>query len=149
MNGGDVETDYDVICEGVGAKEFCVIPRHGREMLVLWDSVFGATLLQPQSLSPSPGTLVLMHCYSADDLSAILPKMQERVRRGDPDFSLPFNVEETTLRLQVGADSSEPSYDYKYLDVPVLPGSRRCYAYLIKLDGYSDVVVIIDEPRAD
>ena len=149
MNGGDVETDYDVICKSLGAKEFCVLPRHGRDMLVLWDSEFGAMLLPPQSLSLSSGTLVLTQCYSADDLSAILPKMQERLRRGDCDISLPFHAEETTLRLQVGADGPNPSYIYDYLDVPISVGLRRCDAYLIELGSYSDAVIIINESEDD
>ena len=42
----------------------------------------------------------------------------------------------------------EPSYDYAYLDVPVSPGSRRCDGYRIELDGYADVVVLLNEPQA-
>ena len=157
MNGGDVETDYDVICcDGEPPRGVFVLNRHGRDMLVLWMGAFGGRLLSPQSLSLSPNAIVLMQGYTDDDLSDVLPKIQERFQKGMPERSLLLNVQDTTLRFQAGADTLqvaaygfESSYDHGYLDIPVLPGLRQCDVYEYDNYPFKDEIVVIDELKAD
>jgi hypothetical protein len=147
MNGGDVETDYDIICARQGTEDICVVTRYGRDILVLWDCEFGATLLPSHLLSLSPDALVITQCYPPDDLPDILPRIVECVQRGGPIRTFRFNVQDAMLRLQVGADGSEPSAVYGYLDIPVTPGMKRCDVYLVESESLHDEVVIINVHR--
>lgn len=154
MGGGDVETDYDVICENLLADEFGVVSRYGREMLVLWDSENGAMTLPPHMFGLAPGTVVVTYCYTDADLTHILPHMVERVARGGAERAVPFHIQDITLRLQVGADGGDDAaYSYEHLDIPALPGVRQCDVYLfdhpIKSDWLKDMVVIINTPDGE
>jgi RNAse (barnase) inhibitor barstar len=144
MNGGNVETDYDIICNGQGTEGICVVNRYGRDLLALWDCEFGATLLPPHLLLLPPDALVFTQCYPQDDLPDILPQILEHIQQREPRQSLLFNVQDTMLRLQVGADGSEPSAVYGNLDIPVAPGIKRCDVYLVESDSLHDEVVIIN-----
>jgi len=142
MGGGDIETDYDVICEN--AAEFCVLFRYDREMAVLWDSKFSAMLLPPHLLSLSADTLVLMPCYHEADLVSILPHIQKAVAEGRHEYVVPFAVQDKSLRLQVGADGGEGAiYNYKHHDIPVVPGVKHCVVYLVEHNTLKDSVVVI------
>lgn len=144
MGGGDIETDYDVICDdGQPPKCVFVLNRHGRDMLVLWQSAYGAALLSPESLALSAGTIVLTFCIPPDELPTILPQIVARVQRGQPEHLMPLNIEDTMLRLQVGADSAEPSYTYTFVDIPVSLGLWQCEVYLVEHDTLVDEVVVI------
>ncbi len=157
MAGGDVETDYDLICgDGQPPKGVFVLTRYGREMLVLWQGAFGGRLLPPQSLSLPPSTIIVIQGCADDDLPDILPKIQQRVHRGRPDRSLLLNIQDTTLRLQAGADNLqigidgvEPQYGHGYLDIPVSPGSKQCEVYEYDNASFKDEFVIINTPLAD
>lgn len=157
MAGGDVETDYDLICgDNQPPKGVFVLTRHSREMLVLWQGAFGGRLLPPRLLSLPPNTIILMQGCADDDIPDILPKIQERIHRGKPDRSLLLNIQDTTLRLQAGADSLqividgvEPSYNHGYLDIPISPGSKQCEVYEYDNASFTDEVVIISTPLAD
>ena len=143
MNGGDVETDYDVICAVPGEDGVGIAARYGREMVVLWDSEFGAMQIPSETVSLGPEAIVLTMCYQGDDLLDILPIIVECVRAGRPEKSLSFDVLDTSLRLQVGADCAEPSYDYSIIDLPITPGRKRCDVYLMEHDSLTDEVVVI------
>jgi hypothetical protein len=143
MNGGQIETDYDFICDWQGTEYIRVITRYGRDLLVLWNCEWGAIFLPPDSLSLPPDALVLTRCFHEDDLPDILPKIMERIQQGEPHCSLLFNAQDTTLRLQVGADSAEPSYLYDYMDISVSSGMKRCDFYLVEYDSSSEEVILI------
>ena len=150
MGGGDIETDYDVICES--ATEFGIISRHGRDMAVLWDSEFSAMLLPPHLLSLSADMLVLLPCYHGDSLPSILPHIRNAIAEGRHEYAVPFDIQDTSLRLQVGADGGEGIiYNYKYCDIPVIPGVKRCTVYLVEHNAIKDSVVVItaEEQRGE
>ena len=150
MAGGDVETDYDLICcDGELPKGVFVLTRHDREMLVLWQGAVGGRLLPPRLLSLPSDTIILIQGYPEDDLPDVLSKIQERLQRGRPERSLLLNIQDKTLRLHAGADSLqvvvdgiEPSYDHGYIDIPVSPGLKRCDVYEFDNDAFKDEVVI-------
>ncbi|MEO7715888.1 MAG: Imm21 family immunity protein [Capsulimonas sp.] len=148
MNGGDVETDYDVICDLPGELGVGMVTRYEREMLVLWDSEFSATRLPSEALSLAPDVIVLTMAYHPDDLPGILPIIAECVQAGAPERSLPFFVQDEMLRLQVGADCAEPSYLYQYLDIPIAPGRKQCEIYSVKHNSLEDEVVVIRDDVA-
>ncbi len=145
MGGGDIETDYDVICESVGADEFCVIPRYGLEMLVLWDSEFGGMVMPPHICSLDDDSIILTMCYQANYLPDIVPHIKQTIAEGKPKRSCLFHIKDTPLRLQVGADSGI-SYNYEYLDIPVSPGVKLCNVYLVKHGSLTDTIVVIGDP---
>ncbi len=145
MGGGYIETDYDVICgDGQPPEGVFVLNRHGRGMLVLWQSAYGAALLSPKPLALSADTIVLTFCIHSDDFPAImLPHIVARVQRGQPEHLMSLGIEDTMLGLQVGADSAEPSYTYNFVDIPVSPGLWQCEVYLVEHDSLVDEVVVI------
>lgn len=118
MNCGSTETDYDAICacqDGVS-----VIRRYGQDMLVLSDSEW-ATRFMPST----NGDIVVLQWFGSDD------EPQQLVRRlttAVPDLSLPFEMEDTTLRLVVGADTGSGEL-YGYLEAPCTPGHKMCKVY--------------------
>ncbi len=142
-NGEVVETDYDILWDSSIAEGICVITLYDRDMLVLWDSEFGAILRSSRVLSLPADTLVLTMCYADEDWSDILPALAECIWHGKPKRSLPFNMHDATLRLQVGADSADPSYSYPHTDVPIVPGTKRCDIYWIERPSLRYEVVII------
>ncbi|BDI33489.1 hypothetical protein CCAX7_55400 [Capsulimonas corticalis] len=148
MNGGDVETDYDVICDCSDVGEITVVHRYDRDMLVLWDSEFTATRLASEALSLPPGAIVLTLGYDEADLADVLPRIVERLNAGNPERSLSLEVMDPVMRLQVGADSPLPTYNYEYLDIPITPGRKRCDVYVVKSESLEDEVVVIQEDEA-
>ncbi len=141
MGGGNIETDYDVVCaHDTGG----VVTRYDREILVLWDSEFGAGFLPPEPLSLSSDALVISLCFHPDDFAEILPAIVERVGMGQPEQSSLFNIQDTMLRLQVAADNADPSYLYNFIDTPVTPGLRQCDVYHVKHDSLVSEVIVIN-----
>lgn len=152
MAGGDVETDHDLICcDGQPLKGVFVLTRYDREMLVLYMGAFGGRLLPPRLLSLSPNTIILTQGYADNDLPDILPRIEKRPQRGNPERSLLLNIQDKLLRFHAGADSlqvvtedCEPSYDHGYIDISVTPGLRRCDVYEFESNTFKDGVVIIN-----
>ena len=138
MGGGDTETDYDIAC-GTGG----IVTRYDREILVLWDSEFGASFLPPEPLSLPLDALVISLCFHFADFAEILPAIVERLRAGEPEHSSLFNIQDTTLRLQVAADNAEPDYIYTFIDVAVSPGQRQCDVYHVKHHSLVSEVIVM------
>ena len=89
MGGGDVETDYDLICcDGERSKGDFVLTRYDREMPVLWLGAFGGRLLPPQLMSLTSDTIILTQGYTDNVLPDVHSKIQERLQRGNPECSL-------------------------------------------------------------
>ena len=115
MNGGNIETDYDVICESEDAGS--AIKRYNQDMLVLDDSEWGAYIFT----LPSGSTAIVQQFVGDDNIAAIV----ERVSQKRPSKSFAIDIQDSSLRLLVGAeDGSGQSYGYK--DVPITPGTKRC-----------------------
>jgi hypothetical protein len=115
MNGGTVETDYDVICDCKTNH----LERHGREMLVLNDSEWAGRMFA----LPSGDVVVVQHYYVSD----ALPSISDRIAQSPPNHTFPMKVEDTSLRLIVGADEgASPTPVYGHQDVPIVPGMKRC-----------------------
>jgi|SRR5579871_402718 len=129
MNSGEAETDYGFICDSQDS-EVCVVTRYSRDMLVLWDSEYGMSLLSSELLSLASDVLIITMGYYPDDLPSILPEIRECLRRGKPDLSLPFHIQDTILRLQVGVFGSQDLDLTDYRDIPVVPSRKRCDVYL-------------------
>jgi hypothetical protein len=102
--GGVVESDYDAVCASLGADGFGVMTRHGCEILVL-DGAFGGMTVPPETLSLDAAVIVLTQWYQGHDLPLVMPRLWERIVLGQPERSVPFHVQDTTLRFQVGAES--------------------------------------------
>ena len=121
MNGGEVETDYDVICQ-CDAPEGppYVIHHYGRDMLVLDDSEWSARLSVLDS-----GAVAILQIYVYDEE---LPGILERVAQTQPSGTLVIRIEDSTLRLQVGADNGT-KYVYSYQEVPITPGNKIAHVY--------------------
>ena len=131
MNGGQIETDYDIICQGEDAGY--TIKRYGRDMLVLDDSEWGARIFA----LPSGAVAVVQQFGGNDDINLVL----ERVSRLRLSESFPMDVQDRTLRLLVGADDGNGSA-YGYKDVPITLGRKRCDVFLSE-----DELVILINPE--
>ena len=94
MNGGNVETDYDVICEAKGHGQ--LIKRYNRDMLVLDDSEWGAYMFTLAS-----GATAIVQQYGADDET--IKNLVERVTKKRPSKSFRMNVQDRSLRLLMRA----------------------------------------------
>ena len=130
MNGGNVETDYDVICEHEDTGS--AIKRYNRDMLVLDDSEWGAYIFA----LPSGAVAIVQQFGGDNNINAIM----ERVTQKRPSKSFPIDIQDSSLRLLVGAeDGSGQSYGYK--DVPITPGKKRCDVF-----SSSDELVVIINP---
>ena len=126
MNGGSIETDYDVICECTG--EVCLMRRYERDMLVLSDSEWAGRMLA----LPSGQIKVVQSFYEADDL----PNITERADQSEPSRSFAMVIDDDTLRLLVGAEDGDGS-TYGNVEVPVRPGIKRCDVHV-----FDDGVVV-------
>lgn len=128
MSGGNIETDYDVICQ---SKTGSSIKRHGRDMLVLDDSEWGAYIFP----LPSGEVAIVQQFQGDDNVSALV----ERVRRKHPTRSFSMNVQDTSLRLLVGAEDGHGKI-YGYKDVTIMSGKKRCNVFCSK----NELVIIIN-----
>ena len=116
MNGGTVETDYDVICEATSP----LVHRHGRDMLVLDDSSWSGRLF-----AAPDGRIVVEQPYYGDGAEGDL---LTRAAAREPTARFAFSVLDDRLRLQVGADGAEAA-NYGCAEVAITPGTWRCAAY--------------------
>ncbi len=125
MNGGALETDYDVICE---SKKH-ILKRYDCDMLVLDDSEWCTHVF-----TLSSGAIAFVQPYGTEEnVGALL----NRLFQTQPSESFPMDVQDTFLRLLVGADDGNGSC-YSYEDVPIVPGTKRCDLFLS-----SDELVLI------
>lgn len=144
MNGGNVETDYAIICDIQTKEGIGIGTRYCREMLVLWDSEFGAIRVPPQLLYFRPEVVVLTMCFPDEELIRLTEDISASIGGKDLQRSLLFDVQDTSLRLQVGADSPDPSYLYNCLDIPITSGMKRCDVCLVQNGDFRCEVLIID-----
>lgn len=118
MNGGCIETDYDVICkcsDGVTA-----IDRYGRTMLILSDSEW-ATRFMPTK----KGSAVLLQWFGSNSE----PEAPvDRLVASPPAQSLPFKMVDNALRLLVGDDDGHGGL-YGFVEVEMPPGDKICEVY--------------------
>jgi hypothetical protein len=127
MNGGTVETDYDVICDCKTNH----LERYGRDMLVLNDSEWAGRMFA----LPSGDVVVVQHFYVSDEL----PSISERIAQYPPKRTFPMKVEDASLRLLVGADEgASPTRVYGHQDVAIAPGMKRC-----ELHTFDDALAIV------
>ena len=128
MNGGSVETDYDVICsceDGVS-----VIERYDRSMLVLSDSEFATRFMRSTAEE-----VVVIQWFGSDSEPE---ELVHRLTASRPSVSLPFTIQDAGLRLLVGADGGKGE-SYGFVDVEMLPGEKVCDVYF---SDEAQVVVI-------
>lgn len=118
MSGGNVETDYDVICQC--EKEVTLIKRYDRDMLVLWDSEWGGHIIA----LPSGEIIITQGCFDIEEL----PDLSNRQALGNSLRSFPSDIQDTSLRLLVGADDGNGK-TWEYSDVDVIPRVRNCDVY--------------------
>ena len=118
MNGGTVETDYDVICDCEDGVS--VIYRHGRDMIVLTDSEWSVCFV------PSAADEVQVLQVFGSDLGPI--ELTARLREGGPSATHAFVAEDATLRLLVGAEGGEGEI-YGYAETAIMPGPKVCEVY--------------------
>jgi hypothetical protein len=115
MNGGSVETDYDVICRCPDGAT--LIERHGREMLVLTDSSWAGRFIT----SPR-GEVVIVQPFGVDeDLGSFIARCTD----APPSETLRFTVVDRRLRLLPGADDGHGSV-YGFVETEVTPGVKTC-----------------------
>jgi len=117
MNGGSLETDYDVICE---CRDYHV-KRHGRDMLVLDDCEWSGRIFGLEN-----GVIVVEQPYYS---SEEFPDVVQQVSMSQPKLTFPMVVEDDRLRLLVGADTSDGN-TYGFSEIEVVPGPKRCEVYL-------------------
>jgi hypothetical protein len=118
MNGGCIETDYDVICkcgDGVTA-----IDRYDRTMLILSDSEC-ATRFMPEKKDE----VILLQWFGSDSEPEALV---DRLTASPPDQSFPFNMVDNALRLLVGADDGNGGI-YGFIEIEMPPGDKICEVY--------------------
>lgn len=118
MNGGDVETDYDVACAASLAGER-LGKRYNRDMLVLDDCEWGGCIVTLDS-----GVLAFVQRFVTDEP---VPALVARSMEQKPNRSFPMRIEDASLRLLPGADKGrEPS---SFADAAIAPGPKRCDVY--------------------
>ena len=130
MNNGNVETDYDVICQSEDTGY--AIQRYNQDMLVLDDSEWGACIFT----LPSGSVAVVQQFLGGDSVDVIM----ERVSKMRPSKSFTIDVQDTSLRLLVGAQDGRGG-TYGHRDVPIIPGTKRCNVF-----SSSDELVVIINP---
>lgn len=131
MEGGYVETDYDVICETNELGR--LVQRYNRDMLVLDDSSWGARIY---TLTSGATAIVQRYGEGAETTESVV----ERVTKSRPSKSFQMNVQDSSLRLLVGADDGKGTL-YGYKDVPIEPGIKQCDTF-----SSEDELVIIIKP---
>ena len=134
MNGGPLETDYDLICD----CDDYHMHRHGRDMLVLDDCEWVGRIFRHDH-----GVIVVEQCYYAsEDLTDIVQQTQ----MAQPEISFPITVEDHRLRLLVGADDGNDANDdsYGFSEVDIEPGPKRCDVY--RFDHALVITITPDQP---
>ena len=119
MNGGSIETDYDIICNC--AHEIDVVTRYDRDILVLWDSEWGAHIF-PQ---PNGDIFIIQGCWEAEDML----DFPDLSNLGTARRSFPIQIQDTSVRLLVGADGGAGE-TWQYYDAPVSPGAKQVEIYV-------------------
>lgn len=130
MGGGNIETDYDIICES--EEKGRLIKRYNRDMLVLADSEWGAYI----SALPS-GAVAIVQQFKGDKG---IDKIIESTTHKHPSKSFTLDIKDQSLRLLVGADDGKGD-TYGYKDVAIAAGARRCDVF-----SSDDELVIIINP---
>jgi Immunity protein 21 len=118
MNGGCVETDYDVICkfgDGVTA-----IDRYDRTMLILSDSECATRFMPAKN-----GEAILLQWFGSDSEPEALV---DRLTASPPAMSLPFKMVDNSLRLLAGADDGNGGM-YGFVEVGIPAGDKICEVY--------------------
>lgn len=126
MNGGDVETDYDVICECKDGVN--LIKRYKREMFVLSDCEWSASLQKTPD-----GNIVIIQFFGSDKTTEELILECFHI---PASVSFPFKMKDDFLRLLVGADSGNGEI-WGFSDIYLKPGLKHCDVY------YSDEAQIV------
>ena len=119
MQGGSVETDYDVICRDHELVQ--VLERHGRDLIVLSDCEWTSCVL------PSTDERVLILQIFGTDRAP--EELAAHLLTLPPERTLPFRQHDDSLRLMVGADSEIGGLTYPVVDVPCPPGQKVCEIY--------------------
>ena len=115
MQGGTVETDYDVVCSL--ETEVGVIHRHERDMLVLAENSYSTRFM-----SWGEGDVTLLQLFGTDlEPEELATKLLER----EPDSTRDFMLQDSKLRLMVAADGG-PDPFYLFAEIEVSPGPRSC-----------------------
>ncbi|HLW67038.1 MAG TPA: Imm21 family immunity protein [Gemmataceae bacterium] len=118
MNGGSVETDYDVICRR--KDSVTVMKRYDRDFLVLDDSEWDACFV------PSPkADAVIVQVYGSD---CEPDEIVERLTACHPTRTFPFVIHDTAIRLLVGADNGDGSV-WGLAELAVTAGEKACHVY--------------------
>jgi hypothetical protein len=118
MNGGSVETDYDVICRR--KDSVTVMKRYDRDMLVLDDSEWDACFVA----SPKAAA-VIVQVYGSDSAP---DEIVRRLSARPPTRILQFEMRDTAIRLLVGADNGDGSV-WGLREHAVTVGEKACYVY--------------------
>jgi hypothetical protein len=124
MNGGSLETDYDVICGCDNHHTY----RYNRDMLVLDDSEWSARIFRLEN-----GTIIVEQSYY---MSEEFPNVVQQVAQTQPKQTFSITIEDNRLRLLVGADSADGNL-YGFSEIDIVPGLKRCDVY-----SFDNVLVI-------
>jgi len=128
------QTDYDAICE-LAEDNVRMLHRHDRDMLVLSDCSSSSTFVQLDN-----GEIAVLQNFSLGEEDPT-PFVNE-LRRSEPDTKYDFQVDDSSLRLLVGADlGSGEVYDYD--DCPVTPGHYQVWAYQQRSEGLVAIFVSV------
>lgn len=130
MNGGSVETDYDVICNA--GDEPAVLKRYDRDMVVMSDSEWAGGIF-------TKGDMVVVVQYFYYDEGA-LPDIVERALSTPPRKSVTLEIVDSTLRLLVGADDGAGT-QYGFAEVDITIGPKQCEAWT-----FDDGIVVVFRP---
>jgi hypothetical protein len=116
MNGGSLETDYDVICNCDNHHIYL----HNRDMLVLDDSEYSARILRLDSR-----TIMVEQVYY---ISEEFQNVVQQVVQAQPKQTFSITIKDDHLRLLVGADSADGNL-YGFSEIDIAPGPKRCDVY--------------------
>lgn len=126
------ETDYDAIC-ALEEDGIHVLQRHDRDMLVLSDCSWSSTFLK----LAGDEIAILQNISIEDDPQPFV----QNLRQTEPDTTYEMQINDSTLRLLVGADVGDGSV-YDYDDCPITPGPYQVWVYL-KSEAYVAILVSI------
>lgn len=118
MNGGTVETQYDLICAGDDSVK--VLNLQGRDMLVLSDSSWGAGFFTVDSAE-----LAILQSFGSDRTDA---ELVSHLTAQKPAAEICFRMVDAKLRLLVGSDGGNGDM-YGYTEHELAPGQKRCDVY--------------------
>src|SRR5688572_9332307 len=118
MCGGDIETDYDVICRC--PDRVSVIERYGRHMMVLCDSEEAACFVPWRA-----GHILIVQGLVGDpDIEELLA----RITASAPCETLRFDQIDSALRLLVGVYSGDGK-NYGFSEVECARGVKAVSTY--------------------